>query len=231
MAQYQNIPIKEWSLEDRPREKLLQKGIEALTDAELIAIILSSGTQKHSAIDIAREMLREKGNLMQIARAGVAELTRFKGVGKAKAIALVAAFELGRRKHLKPDDKIKITSAEIVAAYMKPRLSDLDQEVFHVLFLNRNNVVIAEKQFFKGGVAATVIDTKIIFREAVHNLSSAMILVHNHPSGNLTPSHADVDITRKVIACGKIFEIQVLDHVIVSHQGYYSFADHDLMGS
>ncbi len=229
MAHYKHIPIKEWSIEDRPREKLLKKGLNALTDAELIAILLSSGTKQQSAIDIAREMLLDQGSLKQLARASVQELTKYNGVGEAKAIALVAAFELGRRKHLHPEDTIKIGNAEDVADHMKPILCDLDHEVFYVLFLNRNNVILAEKLLFKGGVAATVIDPKLIFREAVHYLSSALILIHNHPSGNLSPSQADIEITRKIVACGRIFDIQVLDHVIVSHLGHYSFADHDLM--
>jgi len=229
MASYENVPIKEWSVEDRPREKLMTRGIASLTDAELIALLLASGTRHLSAIDVARTILEEVGGLKQLARCGVAELMKHKGIGKAKAISLVAAFELGRRKQYIVEENVKVTSAEIVANYLIPKLGDLDQEVFYVLFLNRNNVIKAENSFFRGGVSATVIDPKLIFREAVHHLASSLIIAHNHPSGNLTPSRADIEITRKLIACGRIFDMMVLDHVIVSHQGYYSFADHDLM--
>ncbi|MEZ4825297.1 MAG: DNA repair protein RadC [Bacteroidia bacterium] len=230
MKTYIHTSIKEWALEDRPREKLLQRGIESLTDSELLAILLSSGTRDRSAIDLARDLLSAVGGLPQLAQAGVAELTQIKGIGKAKALTLIAAFELGRRKMMKTADSPRLTHSESVAEYLIPRLADLRQEVFHVLFLNRNNEIIAEKQIFRGGVSATVIDPRLIFREAIHYLASAIILSHNHPSGNINPSQADIDITRKLISGGKIFDIQVLDHIIVSGRGYYSFADEGLLG-
>ena len=229
MPVYTHVPIREWALEDRPREKMMKKGIESLTNAELLAILLSSGTKDMSAIDLARTILTEFEGLPRLARAGIAELTQFKGVGTAKAISLVAAFELGRRKHLHPQQLVKVTSAETVANYLSPLMADLDQEVFYVLFLNRNNQIKAEKQFFKGGVASTVIDPKIVFREAINQLATAIILAHNHPSGNLRPSQADKDSTQKLIAAGNLFDIQVLDHVILSANGYFSFLDNDLM--
>ncbi|MEM6630081.1 MAG: DNA repair protein RadC [Bacteroidota bacterium] len=226
---YTRTPIREWAIEDRPREKMMKKGIEALTNAELLAILLSSGTKEMSAIDLARFILKEFEGLPKLARAGIAELTQFKGIGTAKAIALVAAFELGRRKHLTPQHSVKVTSAETVANYLSPLIADLDQEVFYVLFLNRNNEIKAEKQFFKGGVASTIIDPKIVFREAINQLATAIILAHNHPSGNLRPSQADKDSTKKLIAAGNLFDIQVLDHIILSANGYFSFLDNDLM--
>ncbi|MDX2250465.1 MAG: DNA repair protein RadC [Bacteroidia bacterium] len=229
MEHYTHTTIKDWAVEDRPREKLLQRGIEALTDAELIAILLASGTRERSAIDLAREMIETVGGLPQIAQADVAELTQLKGIGKAKAITVIAAFELGRRKLLKISETPRLTHSESVAKYLSPRLADLKQEVFYVLFLNRNNEIIAEKQIFRGGVSATIIDPRIVFREAIHHLASAIILSHNHPSGNLTPSQADIEITRKLISGGKVFDIQVLDHIIVSARGYYSFADQGLL--
>ena len=226
---YTHVPIREWAVEDRPREKMMKRGIEALTNAELLAILLSSGTKEMSAIDLARFILSEYEGLPRLARAGVPELTQFKGIGTAKAITLVAAFELGRRKHLKPQQLVKVTSAETVANYLSPLISDLEQEVFYVLFLNRNNEIKAEKQFFKGGVASTIIDPKIVFREAINQLATAIILAHNHPSGNLRPSQADKESTQKLIAAGNLFDIQVLDHVILSANGYFSFLDNDLM--
>ncbi|MEZ4772987.1 MAG: DNA repair protein RadC [Bacteroidia bacterium] len=229
MKTYTHTSIKDWALEDRPREKLLQRGIEALTDTELLAILLASGTRDRSALDMAREMLESLGGLPQLAQASVAELTGFKGIGKTKAITIITAFELGRRKLMKISEAPRLTHSESVAHYLAPRLADLKQEVFYVLFLNRNNEIIAEKQIFRGGVSATIIDPRIIFREAIHHLASAIILSHNHPSGNLTPSQADIEITRKLVSGGKVFDIQVLDHIIVSSRGYYSFADQGLL--
>lgn len=229
MAVYDGIPIKDWALEDRPREKMLQKGVSACTNAELLAILLSSGTKDLSALDLARTMLNQVEGLSHLARASVAELTQFKGIGKAKALLLVAAFELGRRKHLHIHKPLKVSSSEGVAQYLRPLLSDLNQEAFYVLFLNRNNQIKAERMFFKGGVATTIIDPRLVFKEAVHQLASGIIVAHNHPSGNLTPSRADIESTKKLVAAGNIFDIHVLDHLIVSTTGYYSFLDNDLM--
>lgn len=222
---YHQTSIKHWAVEDRPREKLLSKGISALTDAELLAIILSTGSREHSAIGLARIMLDHAGGLRQLARSGVEELTQIKGIGKAKAISIVSAFELGRRKAQGEILQTRITSSETAARYLMPKLADLEREVFYILFLNRNNVIKAEKQIFTGGVSATVVDAKIIFKEAINHLASSIILAHNHPSGNLKPSHADKQITQKLKAGSQYFDIQLLDHIIVSHKGYYSFAD------
>lgn len=229
MALYDGIPIKDWALEDRPREKMLKKGVSACTNAELLAILLSSGTRDLSALDLARTMLKQVEGLPQLARASAAELTQFKGIGQAKALLLVAAFELGRRKHLHAQKRIKVTSSEVVAQYLGPLLNDLNQEAFYVLFLNRNNEVKSERMFFRGGVASTIIDPRLVYREAVHQLASGIILAHNHPSGNLTPSRADIESTKKLVAAGNLFDIHVLDHLIVSSTGYYSFLDNDLM--
>ena len=226
MSAYHHKAINSWAIEDRPREKLLKKGINSLTDSELIAIILSTGTRNMSALDLARTILMRKGGLEALSKASVSELVQINGIGTAKAISLVAAFELGRRKSQIQKEEVKIQSSESVAAYLSPLLSELEQEVFYVLFLNRNHQIKAEREFFKGGVSATIIDPRIIFREAIHHLSSAIIIAHNHPSGNLHPSKADLDITQKIKAAAAIFDIQLLDHLIISHKGYYSFADH-----
>jgi len=225
MQTYQHQPINTWALEDRPREKLIQRGISALTDAELLALILRTGNQRQSAIELGRSMLTEFGGLQGLARASIEDLMKVKGVGRAKGVSIASAFELGRRKALESGKLQKLNSAEAVYQYLGPQLADLDHEVFYVLFLNRNHELKSEKQLFEGGVNATVIDTRIIFREAVNQLASSLILVHNHPSGNLKPSQADRNITLKCKEAGKLFDIPVLDHVIISSRGYYSFAN------
>jgi DNA repair protein RadC len=226
---YQHTPITQWALEDRPREKLMQRGLDAMTDAELVAILLGSGTRELSAIALGRKVLDEIGSLGQLARCGVEELLQVKGIGPAKAVTLVATFELGRRKGIAPEKTLRITSSESVANYLIPKLGDMNQEVFYVLFLNRNHEVKAEKPIFRGGVSATVIDPKVVFREAINHLASAIVIAHNHPSGNLSPSQADIQITRRLVQGGKFFDIRVLDHLVVSHRGYFSFADEGMM--
>ena len=226
---YYHLPIKAWAVEDRPREKLMQRGLDALTDAELIAILLGSGSRQESAIDLARKVLAESGDLRALSRSTVSELKKIKGIGPAKAISLVAAFELGRRKSHSNGQLLRVNSAESVATYLMPRLSDLQHEVFYVLFLNRNHEIKAEKKLFSGGLNATIIDTRMVFREAVQQLASAIIVAHNHPSGNLSPSEADIQITCKLAEAGKVFDIPVLDHIIVSHKGFYSFADEGMI--
>lgn len=225
MQNYHHLPINSWALEDRPREKLIQRGISALTNAELLALILRTGNQRQSAIELGRNILEAFGGLQGLARASIEDLMKIKGVGRAKAVSIASAFELGRRKALESGKLQKLNSAEAVYQYLGPQLADLDHEVFYVLFLNRNHELKAEKQLFEGGVNATVIDTRIIFREAVNQLASSLILVHNHPSGNLKPSQADRNITLKCKEAGKLFDIPVLDHVIISSRGYYSFAN------
>ncbi|MEM7660049.1 MAG: DNA repair protein RadC [Bacteroidota bacterium] len=226
---YSPLPITQWALEDRPREKLLQRGIDSLTNAELIAILLGTGTKELSALDLGRTLLKEFGGLSEVARANVKELTRIKGIGTAKAIGLVAAFEMGRRKSIELHTFPKIRSSAEVARYFCGKLEDRTQEIFCVLFLNRNHEIKGEKILFQGGVAATVVDPKIVFKEAVNELASAIIVAHNHPSGNLKASQADIDITRKLHAGGKLLGISLLDHLIISSRGYFSFADEGLL--
>ena len=221
--------IKEWAQEDRPREKLIQRGQAALTDAELIAILLSSGSQELSAIDLARQILDRFGSLQQLARAGVKELTQFKGMGPAKATSLVAAFELARRKEMDIIPEARVVSSQAAAAYLMPRMIDLDHEVCYLLLLNRNNVIIAEKMISQGGVSATIMDPKMIFREALNHLATAMIIAHNHPSGNLKPSNADIAVTHKLVEGGQLLDIAVLDHLIISRKGFFSFADEGML--
>jgi DNA repair protein RadC len=230
---YTQLPIPAWAAEDRPREKMLQKGLGSLTDAELLAIILGQGTVtkegRMSALDLARQLIETSGGLDRLARSSVRELTRHKGIGNAKAIAVVAAFELGRRKASASYKPFRVKDSAGVAQYLQARLADHSQEVFIALFFNRNNELLGEKQIFQGGVSATIIDAKLVYKEAINHLASAIIVAHNHPSGNLRPSQADLNITRQLKAAGELFDIQLLDHLIVSFRGYYSFADEGIL--
>jgi DNA repair protein RadC len=227
----QFLNIKEWAAEDRPREKLLLKGKSTLSDAELIAILLGTGTTTQSAVDLAKSVLQTAGNnLHALARLSIKDLTKVKGIGEAKAITIIAALELGRRrKELEPDEKPKIGSSKDAYEILKSTMLDLPHEEFWVLLLNRANRVVKRNQISQGGVAGTVADPKIIFKMALEELASGIILAHNHPSGNLNASQADIDLTRKLKEAGKLLEIQVLDHLIIAGQKYFSFADEGLL--
>jgi DNA repair protein RadC len=227
----QFINIKNWAAEDRPREKLLLKGKSALSDAELIAILLGTGTTTLSAVDLAKNILQSAGNnLHELARLSIKDLTKIKGIGEAKAITIIAALELGRRrKELEQEEKPKIGSSRDAYEILKSELLDIPHEEFWILLLNRANRVIKKSQISQGGVAGTVADPKIIFKIALEELASGVILAHNHPSGNLNASQADIDLTKKLKEAGKLLEIQVLDHIIVAGQNYLSFADEGLL--
>ena len=226
-----NLKILSWAEEDRPREKLLLKGRSALSDAELIGILIGSGTKSLSAVDLAKLILNKVNNdLNELAKLSVKDLQKFKGIGEAKAISIVSALEIGRRrKDKEPTQKEKIASSKDAYQCIKSHLLDLQHEEFWIILLNRANVVTNKLQISAGGVAGTVADPKIIFKQALDHLASGIILVHNHPSGNLTPSQADLDLTKKMKEAGKFLEIPVLDHLIFTDNGYYSFADKGLM--
>lgn len=225
------LTIKNWSPEDRPREKMILKGKASLSDAELIAILLGTGTSTLSAVDLAKKIMQGVDyNLHELARLTVKDLVKIKGIGEAKAITIVAALELGRRrKELESDAKPKITGSKDAYEILKAELLDMPHEEFWILLLNRANRVIAKKQVSQGGVAGTVADPKIIFKMALESLASGIILAHNHPSGNLTASEADINLTKKLKEGGKLLEIQVLDHLILAGQKYFSFADEGLI--
>ena len=231
MNHYQKLDfsIKQWAEEDRPREKLMARGRTALSDAELIAILIGSGTRYLSAVDVGKLILKKANNdLHQLAKFNLKDLKSVKGIGEAKAITIMSALELGRRR--KDTETIKkpvITSSEDAYKIIKPELLDLAYEEFWVLLLNRANQVIKKEKISSGGVSGTVADPKIIFNKALSELASGIILVHNHPSGNLRPSNADIMLTKKVKEGGKLLDINVLDHLIFTNQGYYSFADED----
>ncbi|GAA0194607.1 DNA repair protein RadC [Fulvivirga kasyanovii] len=225
------LKIKNWAEEDRPREKLLLKSKSALSDAELIGILIGSGTSSMSAVDVAKSILNHTGNdLNNLAKLSVKELMKFKGIGEAKAISIVSAMELGRRrKETQSTKKPKITCSEDAYEAIKPELMDMKHEEFWTLLLSRSNTIIKKQLISSGGVAGTVADPKIIFKSALEELACTIILVHNHPSGNLRPSQADINLTKKMKAAGDLLEIPVLDHLIFTDNGYFSFADENML--
>lgn len=225
------LNIKSWAAEDRPREKLVLKGKAALSDAELIAILLGTGTSKLSAVDLAKNILQAVNNdLNELSRLTVKDLMKIKGIGEAKAITIISALELGRRrKDFQTEEKPRIGGSADVYEILKADLLDIPYEAFWIVLLNRANRVIKKQQISQGGVAGTVADPKIIFKIAVEELASGIILAHNHPSGNLNASQADIDLTKKLKESGKLLDIQVLDHIIIAGKKYFSFADEGLL--
>ncbi|WP_296622568.1 DNA repair protein RadC [Marivirga sp.] len=223
--------IKSWAEADRPREKLLTHGRTVLSDAELIAILIGSGTQSLSAIDVGKNILGEVNNdLNHLAKFSVKELMKFRGIGQAKAISIIAALELGRRrKESAVQEKPKIVSSQDAYELLKSVMLDLHHEEFWVIMMNRANRVIRMKRVSSGGISGTVADVKIIFKEAIDQMASALILAHNHPSGNRNPSDQDVRLTRKMKESGLLLDIPVLDHIIFAEDKYYSFADEAML--
>ena len=231
MNEYKNLTIKEWSVEDRPREKMLQKGVFALSDAELLAIIIGSGTRDESAVGLSRHILLDVGqNLNELGKLSIEDLLKYKGIGTVKAINIVAALEMGRRRKVcEVGESKKIQSSQDVYAVFHPLLADLPHEEFWILLLNRANKVIVMHKISQGGISGTVTDIRLILRLALEKLASSLVLCHNHPSGNKSPSEADLAITTKIRDSGKIMDIVVLDHVIIADKDFYSFADEGLL--
>lgn len=229
--QEQNYSIKQWAKDDRPREKLLLKGPETLSDSELLAILIGMGTRHKSALDLAKEVLKlGKNHLPELGKLTVKQLTKIKGIGEAKAITIVAALEIGRRRQaLAAREKEIITSSNDVATYLQTLLKDHRHEVFAVLFLNRANKINHFEIISEGGMTGTVADPRIILKKALEEDAVSLILCHNHPSGSLKPSRADEELTQKIKEAAKYFDIKVLDHLIVSEDGYYSFADEGIL--
>jgi DNA repair protein RadC len=225
----QKLGIKAWAVADRPREKLLLQGRRQLTDAELIAILIGSGNKTETAVDLSKRILKHcQNDLDKVAKLTVKELSKFKGIGEAKSITIVAALELGRRRKDKEEEDLKkVTSSKDVYMIMHAELADLAHEELWVLLLNRANFVIGKQFISKGGQAGTVVDPKIIFKAAIEQNAASVILVHNHPSGNLKPSPSDIEITKKMMKAGLLLEITVLDHLIVSNRSFISFADEE----
>ncbi len=231
MSYITKTTIKTWAEEDQPREKLLLKGKYSLSDAELLAIIIGSGSTDFSAVDLCKIILNEyKNNLNELAKCSVNDFIKFKGIGEAKAVSIVAAIELGRRrKEAEVLKKVKISSSNEAYIYLKPFLMDLDHEQFWILLLNRNLELIKPIQISTGGVSGTIADPKIIFKYAIENLANAIILTHNHPSGNLTPSDADIQLTKKLKQAAQLFDINLADHIIFTNHGFYSMSDQNIL--
>jgi DNA repair protein RadC len=225
------ISIKAWAEEDRPREKLSAQGRRALTDAELIAILISSGNDNESAVELSKRILHHYDNdLNRLAKATIAELCNFRGIGEAKAISIIAALEIGRRRsetEQKPAEFI--TGSKDAYNLMRRHMIDLNHEEFWIILLGQSSKVLTKELISKGGLTATIADPKIIFSIALQQHATGIILVHNHPSGNLKPSQLDIDLTKQLRSAGRLLDIQIFDHLILTDNGYMSFADQSLL--
>jgi DNA repair protein RadC len=232
MTEYEEkITIKLWAEEDRPREKLSLQGRRSLTDAELIAILIGSGSRNESAVELSKRILHTCNNdLNFLGKLNIQDLSKFKGIGEAKAICIIAALELGRRrKESVRQQQVLVHSSKDAYEAIKSQFTDLNHEEFWVLLLNRANKITSKQLISKGGQAGTVADPKIIFNTALQNHASSVILAHNHPSGNLKPSQADIDLTRKLKSAGTFLDIPVLDHLIITDTGFFSFTDEGML--
>lgn len=222
-----HLNIKQWAEADRPREKLERTGKQALSDTELVAILLRSGSQKETAVQLAQRLLSHYQNdLHQLSKLGIKDFRKFNGIGKVKALSLIAALELGKRgmESAVREQTIIRTSFEAFS-FIKNKFNDLQHEEFYIITLNRANKIIGEKMIAKGGISSTVVDVRLVIRQAVEHLASGLIISHNHPSGNLQPSDADLSLTRKIQEAAKWFDMNLLDHLIIGNGNYYSFAD------
>jgi DNA repair protein RadC len=230
MDEYTNLSIRNWAVEDRPREKMMTKGIQSLSDSELIALLIGSGTKKVSAVELARQILNKAGNnLDKLGKFTPSDLKKIRGIGQARATSIIAALELGRRRKMSESpESAKITGSADVFSLMHAALSDISHEEFWVLYLNRSNRVIECRRISQGGITGTVTDIRMILKMALENLATSLILCHNHPSGNLQPSEADINITRKLKESALLMDITMLDHIIVAGKRYFSFADENL---
>lgn len=228
----QGTTIKHWSEDDRPREKMLLKGAEALSNAELLAILINNGTREKSAVDVCKEILAAVGNeLQQLGRLSVKEIVKLKvkGIGEAKAVAIVAALELGIRRETADRKKEVILHSKDIAEFLRAKLKYMKREVFAVVFLNRANKVMHHEIISEGGITGTVADPRVILKKALEHDAVNLILCHNHPSGSVKPSRQDEELTQKIKEAARYLDIKVMDHIIVSEDGYYSFADEGLL--
>ncbi len=227
MENNKKLSIKDWAEDDRPREKMMKKGFNSLSNVELIAILFRTGTRNASAVELARKLLDAAGNnLNALAKFNLNDFQKLKGIGEAKAISVLTALELGkRRKTEQVIERKKINSSKDVFEMLNLMLGDLPYEEFWALFLNRANMITDKIKISQGGISGTVTDVRIILKQALEKMASGIILCHNHPSGNLKPSESDEAITQKLKEAGKLMDINVLDHIIIGENGYYSFAD------
>jgi DNA repair protein RadC len=226
-----NLSIKKWAEDDRPREKLLQKGKQSLSDSELIAILISSGSKEESAVELAKRILSgTNNNLNALGKLSISQLCKFKGIGPAKAVTIAAALELGRRRRLEEAlEQKKITSSNSVFEIMQPVIGELGHEEFWILYLNNSNRIIEQYQISKGGITGTLVDVRVTLKKALELGAVSLILTHNHPSGNLKASEADKQLTNKLKTAAESLDIKVLDHIIVTEKSYLSFADEGML--
>lgn len=226
-----NFPITNWHEDDKPREKLMNKGKNALSDAELIAILIGSGSRSESAVELSKRILASvNNNLNAVGKLSLQQLLVFKGIGEAKAISILAAMELGRRRRAEDAVELKkISSSQSIFEIMQPLIGELPHEEFWIIYLNNSNKVISKAQLSKGGITGTVVDVRLVFKTALEMGAVGLVLSHNHPSGALTPSDADKQITRKLKLAGESLDIRILDHLIVTENHYFSFADEGLL--
>ncbi|MCF6185226.1 MAG: DNA repair protein RadC [Bacteroidales bacterium] len=231
MGDFQRKSIKNWAADDRPREKLLSKGTEALSDAELIAILIGSGNRNESAVELSKRILSDNNNnLNELAKLSISDLQKYKGIGEAKAISIVAALEIGKRRNISEViERKQIKSSKDIFKIFGQKLGDLPYEEFWLIMLNRANKIIEMKKISTGGVSGTVTDIKIILKAAIEKTASGIIVCHNHPSGNINPSEADTNLTKKLKSACELVDISFLDHLVVSYDNYYSFADEGII--
>lgn len=227
----EKLTIKSWALDDRPREKLLLKGKTILSDAELIAILIGSGSREESAVALSKRILQSvNNNLNKLSKLSVEELMKFKGIGEAKAITIITALELGKRHQF--EEVVvnpKISSSKDAFKLMQPIIGDLEHEEFWVLYLNTSNKVIAKQQISKGGLTATLVDVRLLYKRALELTAVGLVVCHNHPSGKLQPSTADINLTKKIKQAGVTLDIKLFDHLIVTEKAYFSFADEGIL--
>ena len=231
MSETNSFPITNWAEDDKPREKLMLKGKSALSDAELIAILIGSGSRNESAVELSKRILSSvDNNLNALGKLSITQLTTFKGIGEAKAISIAAAMELGRRRRGEEALELqKITSSKSIFELMQPIIGELSHEEFWVLYLNNSNKVISKSQLSKGGITGTVVDVRLVFKTALEMGATSVVLCHNHPSGALKASDADKQITKKLKVAGESLDIKVLDHLIVTENNYFSFSDEGIL--
>ena len=226
-----NFPITHWSEDDKPREKMMLKGKSALSDAELVAILIGSGSRNESAVALSKRILASvNNNLSSLGKQSLAQLMEFKGIGEAKAITIAAALELGRRrKEENPLELVKVTSSKVMYQEMYPIIGELAHEEFWVVYLNNANKIIFKAQLSKGGITGTIVDVRLVFKIALAQNAVAIVLAHNHPSGKLQASEADIQVTKRIKNAGLQLDISVLDHIIVTEHSYFSFADEGIL--
>ncbi|SNR17112.1 RadC family protein [Tenacibaculum jejuense] len=225
------LSIKSWAIDDRPREKLLHNGKTIVTNAELIAILISSGNRNESAVELSKRILASVNNsLNDLSKLSIQELMKFKGIGEAKAVSIITALELGKRRHFEEGKIVhKIKSSKDVFNFMQPIVGDLPHEEFWVLYLNNSNTILDKYQTSKGGLVSALVDVRLIYKKALELGAIGIVLIHNHPSGKLSPSTSDIQLTEKIKKAGKALDIKVLDHLIITEKAYFSFADEGIL--